>query len=352
MFETLNARGVRLSPTDLLKNYLFSVVHRESSHPSEIETLERRWEAMVGRLGGESFPDFLRVHWNSRRKFVREADLFKTIRAETPSKAKVFELIRQMEEDIDIYASLSNPEDAFWVAEQRPHVRELRMFSVRQPWPALIAAHRAFAAEGFTDFLRACGIIAFRYNVIGSLATNEQERVYNSVALRIASGELGSPAEAIRSLAPIYVADHSFRQTFAEKVLRTTSSRNRHVVRYILFCLERQLSGQEYDMDSPQYTLEHVFPENPEENWPGFTDEHAAEFVYRLGNLTLMEAKPNREVGNATFEAKKTVYAQCPLQITQKVAAENTEWNPDRIAERQRWMARQATTIWRVSQLG
>src|SRR5690242_16948338 len=75
VFETLNARGVRLSPTDLLKNYLFSVVHRQSSHPSEIETLERRWEAMVGRLGGESFPDFLRVHWNSRKRFVREADL-------------------------------------------------------------------------------------------------------------------------------------------------------------------------------------------------------------------------------------------------------------------------------------
>lgn len=352
VFETLNARGVRLSPTDLLKNYLFSVVHRESSHPSEIETLERRWESMVGRLGGESFPDFLRVHWNSRRKFVREADLFKTIRAETPSKARVFELIREMEEDIDIYASLSNPEDAFWALEQRPHVRELRMFSVRQPWPALIAAHRAFPADGFTSFLRACSIIAFRYNVIGGLATNEQERIYNSVALRIASKELALATDAIRSLAPIYVADNPFRQAFAEKVLRTTSSRNRHVVRYILFCLERQLTGQEYDIDSPQYTLEHVLPESPEGNWPGFTDEQAAEFVYRLGNLTIMEAKANRELGNADFDAKKTGYAQCPLELTKKIATENTDWLPDRIAERQRWMARQATSIWWVSQLG
>ncbi len=352
VFETLNARGVRLSPTDLLKNYLFSVVHRESSHPGEIESLERRWESMVGRLGGESFPVFLRAHWNNRRRFVREADLFKTIRAETPSKARVFELIREMEEDVDIYASLSNPEDAFWTLEQRPYVRELRMFGVRQPWPALMAAHRVFSVDGFTAFLRATSMIAFRYNVIGSLATNEQERVYNSVALRIASKDLASTADAIRALGTIYVAENPFRQAFAEKVLRTTSSRNRHIVRYILFCLERHLTGQEYDIDNPQYTVEHILPENPERNWPGFTDDQAAEFVYRLGNMTIMDAKANRELGNADFDAKQTVYTESPLEITRKIATDNSDWLPDRIAERQRWMAKQATSIWRVSQLG
>ena len=37
VFETLNARGVRLSATDLLKNYLFSVVSRGDPHESEIQ---------------------------------------------------------------------------------------------------------------------------------------------------------------------------------------------------------------------------------------------------------------------------------------------------------------------------
>jgi uncharacterized protein with ParB-like and HNH nuclease domain len=162
VFETLNARGVRLSPTDLLKNYLFSVVSRENSHPSEIETLERRWETMVGRLGGESFPDFLRVHWNSRRRFVREADLFKTIRAGTPNKAAVFELLREMEQDIDLYAALPNPEDELWDTDQRQYVRELRLFSVRQPWPLLLAAFRTYDKAHFTELLRTCSILSFR----------------------------------------------------------------------------------------------------------------------------------------------------------------------------------------------
>ena len=71
VFETLNARGVRLSTTDLLKNYLFSVVARGGTHPSEIDALERRWEGIVGLLGSESLPEFLRVYWNSRNRLMR-----------------------------------------------------------------------------------------------------------------------------------------------------------------------------------------------------------------------------------------------------------------------------------------
>ena len=56
VFETLNARGVRLSSTDLLKNYLFSLLHKQNEHLNEMKTLEDRWEAMVSRLGAESFP--------------------------------------------------------------------------------------------------------------------------------------------------------------------------------------------------------------------------------------------------------------------------------------------------------
>ncbi len=73
VFETLNARGVRLSSTDLLKNYLFSVLSKAAEHDQELRILEDRWEKIVGRLGSESFPEFLRVHWNSRHSFVRQS---------------------------------------------------------------------------------------------------------------------------------------------------------------------------------------------------------------------------------------------------------------------------------------
>jgi hypothetical protein len=351
VFETLNSRGVRLSPTDLLKNYLFSVVSRESSHPHEIDTLERRWEAMVGRLGGESFPDFLRAHWNSRKRFVREADLFKTIRDDRKDKAAVFELIRQMEEDIDPYAALPHPEDSLWDKEQAQHIRELRMFNVRQPWPLLLSSYRAFDKSSFTDVLRACSIISFRYNVIGGLATNEQERVYNSVAQKIASGDLPTSRDVIRALGQIYIPDDQFRSAFTEKSLRTSAARNKNVVRYILFKLEKHISQIDYDRESPKYNLEHVLPENPQNNWSQFSEEQVDLFVFRLGNMTVLEAEANREIGNLPFEEKRSVYEKSEFEITRKIGTDNTVWNTERISSRQGWMADQATSIWRISQL-
>lgn len=350
VFETLNARGVRLSPTDLLKNYLFSVVHRQSSHPNEIETLERRWEAMVGRLGGESFPDFLRVHWNSRKHFVREADLFKRIRSETDDRAAVFELLRQMEQDIDVYAALPSPESDLWSIEEREYVRELRMFSVRQPWPLLVAARRAFEKNEFVAILRACSIVSFRYNVIGGLATNEQERVYNGIAQRIAQGLL-SAAGVIQALAPVYIPDNQFRPAFSEKILRTIAARNKQVVRYILFKVEKYLTGNDYDAESERYSLEHILPENPGANWPQFSEEEFEESVYRIGNMTLLATATNREIGNADFDAKRIVYEKSEFKITKNIAIENSEWNPSRISSRQGWLANQATSIWRIAQL-
>jgi hypothetical protein len=351
VFETLNARGVRLSPTDLLKNYLFSVVFRETAGTHEIDALERRWESMVGSLGGESFPDFLRVHWNSRRSFLREADLFKTIRAQTPGKAEVFELLRQMEEDIGVYAALSSPTDVFWAEAQRRHVRELRVFSVRQPWPLLLAAYRVFDTTGWAEVARACAIVSFRYNVIGGLAANEQERSYNAIARRIANGDLTQPGDVIRAMAPIYIDDDAFRLAFANKVLRTSAARNRNIARYLLFQLERQISGQDLDEDSARYTLEHVLPENPEQHWPQFSDEQADDAIYRLGNLTLLEASSNRDLGNSGYATKRVAYHASGISITRSIAIDNDSWDSDRVAVRQHEMAKQATAIWRIAQL-
>lgn len=110
VFETLNAHGVRLSATDLLKNYLFSVLARDNEGSHELEDMERHWEAMVGRLGSESFPDFLRMHWNSRESFTRQSELFKTIHSRIDAREKVFSLLQNMDQDIDTYLALTQPE--------------------------------------------------------------------------------------------------------------------------------------------------------------------------------------------------------------------------------------------------
>lgn len=351
VFETLNARGVRLSATDLLKNYLFSVLHRKREHEHELKNLEDRWENMVGRLGSESLPDFLRMHWNSRNAFVRQSELFKVIRGQVATREQVFELLRGMDEDVDLYLALTSPEGSQWPPAWRGHASELRMFSVRQPFPLLMAAKRRLTDPEFEILLRACVIISFRYNVIGGLHTGDQERVYHSVAQRIANGTLTTSASVLDMLKSIYPADDAFRVAFADKFIKTTASHNRKIVRYILCALEKRASGQDFEFESASYNLEHILPQNPVAGWETFTDEELDAFVYRLGNMALIESGPNREIGNADFVTKKAAYTVSTLSLTRKVAEENEGWTPSRIEARQRALAKIATSVWRVAQL-
>lgn len=351
VFETLNARGVRLSATDLLKNYLFSVLDRGGETDHELRNLEDRWEDIVGRLQAENFPDFLRVHWNSRHSFARQADLFKTIRQKVADREAVFQLLRGMEQDLDTYLALSSPEASDWSQDDKHLAGVLRTFRVRQPFPLLLAARRLFDAADFTGLLRAVMVISLRYNVIGAYSTAEQERTYNAVAERIARGELTQLGPTLLAMRGIYVEDNAFRTAFADKNIRTTDARNNRVVRFILCALERHLSGQDYSFTSDAFNIEHVLPQNAPDGWGGFSNDEADALLYRLGNMTLMEAGNNRDAGNKEYAAKREAYRHSGFATTRRIADENAEWTPERIAARQTWMADQATSIWRVAQL-
>lgn len=352
VFETLNARGVRLSSTDLLQNYLFSVIHREGVHGADLKVLEDRWERIVGLLGSESFPEFLRVFWNSRRELVRKADLFKTMRRSVTSSSKVFALIRDLDRCARIYAALRTPSDGQWSRCEGENLRLLQMFNVRQPLAVLLSAFDAFEEadrHGFERFLRTIVVLSFRYNVICNRQGNEQERIYNEIARRIASGGLESARDAVAALRPLYPEDQDLRTAFADKELRTTNSRNNKIARYILFNLEKRKSGSSFDVESASITLEHVLPEHPEDGWSQFDDALHERAVYRLGNLALLNAASNREIGNASYLTKREVYRQSEFATTRKIAEDYDDWTIEKIQSRQAWMAKQATAIWQVS---
>ena len=92
-------------------------------------------------------------------------------------------------------------------------------------------------------------------------------------------------------------------------------------------------------------------PESIQEGWDNIEDRDHDQFVYRLGNMTILNKSINRDLGNTDFKNKKAKYSESEFAITQRVAKENSTWDPERIAEHQKWIARQATAIWRIAQL-
>ncbi|MFD1625742.1 DUF262 domain-containing protein [Azospirillum griseum] len=350
VFETLNARGVRLSATDLLKNYLFSVLHREGQHEHELRSLDDRWERIVGQLQAESFPDFLRFHWISRRNFVRQTDLFKTIRNHVRGRAEVFALLSAMDEDMDTYLALTSPDHSNWPSSARDQAKLLKMFSVRQPYPLLMAAKRRLDDGDFERLLKAIVVMSFRYNIIGGLQAAAQEQAYHTEAQRVTNGEHTTLLHMLEGIRSVYPTDATFVAAFSEKSIAVSQSRNRKIACYILCELEQQRSGLSPDLDSPGLSLEHICPTNPNGGWSAFTDEELETMTSRLGNMALLQTSANKQLGNAEFPAKRSIYADSIYTLTRDVA-ECEDWTPNAIIERQKKLARMASAIWRIPQL-
>lgn len=348
VFETLNARGVQLSSADLLKNYLFFVVDETKPHISEIEELENIWSKIVGKLGEQKFEDYLRYYWNSINKSVGKKNLFKNVKGNIKSKEQVFELIRNLNDTADLYLAIQNPEDEFW--RDKPEIpkslKELKLFQIRQINSLFLSALRNLEVENFKKLAKICSVISFRYNIIGGLNPNAQEDVYNTVALKISSNKRFEVAD----FQTIYVSDLNFENDFSTKEFRNTT-RNHKIVKYILSKIEVYQHKNEIDPESDLFTIEHILPENADDTWGNFTFEEINRSVYRMGNLTLLERKLNREAGQKGYVEKKVLFAQSNSELTKTLPDNFNTWNEDKLAARQRELAKHAKAIWKIQEL-
>ena len=348
VFETLNARGVQLSSADLLKNYLFFVVDETKPHISEIEELENIWSKIVGKLGEQKFEDYLRYYWNSINKSVGKKNLFKNVKGNIKSKEQVFELIRNLNDTADLYLAIQNPEDEFWrdKPDIRKSLKELKLFQIRQINSLFLSALRNLEVENFRKLAKICSVISFRYNIIGGLNPNAQEDVYNTVALKISSNKRFEVAD----FQSIYVSDLNFENDFSTKEFKNTT-RNHKIVKYILSKIEVYQHKNEIDPESDLFTIEHILPENADDTWGNFTFEEINRLVYRMGNLTLLERKLNREAGQKGYVEKIVLFAQSNSELTKTLPDNFNTWNEDKLAARQRELAKHAKAIWKIQEL-
>ena len=109
------------------------------------------------------------------------------------------------------------------------------------------------------------------------------------------------------------------------------------------------MSGNDVDPETDSATIEHILPENPSQGWINTIPElEWPKLTYRLGNLTLLEAKPNWTIGNDLLEDKNSAYRSSRYLMTQQIPQDgNNAWNATRVEKRQQWMATRATHLWR-----
>lgn len=346
VFETLNSRGIELSISDLLKNYLLSLTAKSAEDKRQAKD---QWHRIIQITGLDKFPTFLRYFWHSRYEIVRGEQLFKALRNSVKTKEDTFILLDDLEKYAAIYSALRNPNDDLWLEnkEIRKRIAELKLFGVTQPYPLLLEAHFKLNAE-FENILRFCSVIAFRYNIIGGLDPKRQEQVFHIAAKKIFNGEITQSNQVAQELRSIYLNDEAFVNSFSTKQINTKGKKK--LARYILYKLENQIAGTDRSPDDESGTIEHILPENPTTKWVKyFAPEEQENYVFRLGNLTLLEASKNIDCGAKSFTEKLAIYKQSQFQMTNKI--DFPEWSPTQVRSRQENLARIATSVWKISQI-
>ncbi|MDI9365073.1 MAG: DUF262 domain-containing HNH endonuclease family protein [Flavobacterium sp.] len=349
VFETLNSRGVELTSTDLLKNYLFSLVAKSETDLKQIKT---QWKKIIDAIGLKEFPTFLRYFLVATRKQISKEYLFKEIKHFVKTDKDVFYLLDHLEFYAYNYIALGNPDDDLWKTDKeiRSIISILKAFKVIQWKPLLmVALNKLNNSSDIRRLMHSIVALSYRYNVIAKKQTNDMDKVYSKAAINLYKGESNNIIAVLNDIKSLYVTDDEFKNYFAIKQFNTNNSTDKKILRYTLYKLEGQEEGGSfYDFETDNGSIEHILPESFPDAWhDDFTEDEYERNVFMIGNLTLLEAvKNNKDAADKTFIEKKDIYLTSKFVLTKNII--DPQWTSENIKKRQAHLAKLATSIWKI----
>ena len=351
VFETLNDRGLILSQTDLIKNYLFNKAG------DRIGEAKDKWTRFTGAIESgiseEEILNYIRCYWSSKYGLTREKELYKKIKEKIRSRNQAITFLSNLERNAEIYLAILNPHHPFWnnfPCECSEYIAELLELRLRQNRPLLIALLEIWKdnPEEVKKSLKLIVSWSVRNLITGTIGSGTLEKEFSKQAKLINDGEINNAKELLSSIEKLIPTDDQFQKAFEMATISKA-----YIARYYLRKLEqayRTTLELEPIKNPEKVNLEHILPENPTDlrkDWLNFDENLYKTYYRRIGNLTLLDKEMNSDVGNGPFEGKKEIYKQSELQISNKIA-EYDDWAPSEIETRQKEFAEKAVEIWNL----
>jgi len=347
IFETLNDRGLALAQVDLLKNYLYSKAN------NRLDEVQKSWIELVSKIESEDealLLTYIKHFWFTYYYFVRERnnELFKSIKKDIRTSTSVTTFVNNLKNDVDVYLAILNHNSSFWDNYDtlcRNYIETLNYFNLEQYRPLVFAILKKFSPDEVKKALKLIVSWLVRNLIVGTMGGGTLEKTYAGKANAIFSNRIKAAKELRDSLDSIIPQDDVFREQF--KIATVSKAKN---ARYYLSSIENHKRGKEHpellvNLNPDSVNLEHILPQNPEGNYPTFTDEQHSAYYKRIGNLTLMKTKENSDFKNSKFVDKKNKYKESGLWITNSIA-DYKDWNINAINKRQIELAELAIETW------
>ncbi|OPH82898.1 DUF262 domain-containing protein [Nitrobacter vulgaris] len=346
MFETLNDRGLKVSQSDLIKNYVFG-----QSGP-RIDTAQQSWSSMKGALEALDEEDimmnFIRHSLIVTNGFLQQKNIYDKIQSTTRGQQSSIALLSTWESLANDYVALSNPESSVWSgfpSKIRDNIKVLNLFDIAPLKPLLLAAAKKMPKNEAALTFEKVVAIGVRLIIASRTTTQSVEKPLGDIALKIWKEEIKDSKGVVVALAPSIPNDQQFKEAFESATVS-----NAQFARYYLRSLERVAKEEPEPWlipndDANIITLEHVCPQKPEANWPSWTADDVKAYVKRIGNMVLLTAQANSTLKSSSFADKQTQLSQSPYETTSMVG-ENSRWLPEDVVARQKRLADLALKAW------
>jgi hypothetical protein len=346
IFETMNDRGLALSATDLIKNYLFGRAGEE-----RLDMVKHNWSQMMGVLDtvpeSEVVKSFIRHYWISRYGLVRGQELFSAIKSKFRNNSETVQLSQELASKAPNYVALLTPSHSMWARygdEARKGIETLNLLGVEQLRPLLLIAFEKFDAREVSKLLTLAVSWVVRLLIAGRQGTGALEQLYGQAALKVAGGEMKTAASVARHMSKEVPNDAKFENDFSQARVSRAA-----LARYYLRALERQHRNEKEPYlvpnDERVINLEHVMPETRSHDWSHISPDIFDSHVGRIGNQVLLQASQNSALGNKGFLKKKQVLLDADFELT-KWAGQNKSWSVSEIEDRQKRLAKLAVLTW------
>lgn len=344
LFETLNARGVKLASVDLLKNFLYSQSSGDQDH---LSVMEENWNEIMNNVREGDLNRFIRTDWGTRNSLVEDRKLFKVISKNINTNDEAFKYIEELKNSSNLFNLLLSPTDIFWKEnsfnsqEVYSSLCGLKDLRIKQVFGVLIAYLKNMDYKNFHILLGWLEKISFRFNTVSKQDAKEQETLYNDIAKKISQKTFKSLDDIKKSLKKVYIQKEKFIENFAHAEFQ-----NKQTIKYILDKINSYEMNSQTSLDKNTLTVEHILAQSRNDDWNKF--ENPEDYIWKLGNLTLLDKHTNGTIlKGKLFVEKKEIYKKITYPIVQNIA-NYTSWDADSITSRQRKMAEIAQEIWKI----
>lgn len=352
IFESLNATGIKLSQSDLVRNTLLmslpayeqQSVYEQAWHPLE--------KLMISEADPDRFDNMLRDYLGSEQgNLVNQRDLHAEVRRRLRGGVSRADFARDLHRFgkawHEVAIGTENSEGVLRAALDR--VRAVNA-GVANPFLARLLKRVREAGGDLSEVVEAA-LWTEAYvmrRLLAQVATNTMNRTFIVMARDCPATRVGE-----------WLANRTSRLGYSQRfptdedVLTVLETRDVYRMKnrgYLLECLENY--GNKDLIRANNYTLEHVMPQNPGLN-PVWQDELGDDWkgvqerrLHTLGNLTLTGYNP--ELSDRSFTEKKTMkggFDESPVRLS-RALREAKVWNEVAIIARTRELGRTVCAIW------